>query len=288
MLDIERLKGEKIYIMGHKRPDADSIFSSILLRNILRKMGVEAEFAVVEEEYTFAQEDADLINTYIQEQPVKITRKEIPHKKWILVDHNDPIQSIGEGNIMAAIDHHIDCKKVEPCYTEEYTSTALYLYVMFKECYTFNDFEKTLIALSVITDSEYVTSSRFSEKDRQLYETLQIDLDVQALRKQYFKTTDFSKTVKENYETNYKLYEMNQQQFHRCMIKAYEKDKVHKQAYVQHLHSLEGVWLLIWCEYDTNKSYVYWKTEEAIEELQYDRITSSSVQLIQERLQNKS
>ena len=37
---------EKIYVIGHKNPDVDSVISGILMQKLLEKNGYEAEFII--------------------------------------------------------------------------------------------------------------------------------------------------------------------------------------------------------------------------------------------------
>ena len=43
---INNCKNKKIYVIGHHKPDADSIISAYILTNILKSMGIDAVFSV--------------------------------------------------------------------------------------------------------------------------------------------------------------------------------------------------------------------------------------------------
>ena len=42
-------KYNEIYIIGHKNPDADSIFSSLILENILKYFNINAKAIILED-----------------------------------------------------------------------------------------------------------------------------------------------------------------------------------------------------------------------------------------------
>lgn len=285
LFDLEYLKSlDSIYIIGHNNIDVDSYFSSYILSKILISLGVNAHFAIIDN-YIYSLDDKDLIEDYLKEKPIILNKNEIKDKNFILVDHNDTLQSINNNaNIICAIDHHIDSKKVKKCYSVEYASTLLYIYKIFKQIYKFNDYEKNLIALSVMADSEYLTSTRFKEKDKLLFDELNTNLDSGEIRKKYFKTTDFTLDIDHNIMANYKVYNIENYNVHRIILKAYEKDKNNLDLFLSKIKHNRGNWILIWNEYDTNKTLIYYKTKLVKE---YDYILTSSVIIIKDLIKNK-
>lgn len=172
---------EPIYVIGHKYPDVDSIFASYLLAKILTSKKIPSVFAVLEQEYDFCEEDKSMIQDYLPKPSVVVTNSS--NATFLLVDHNDPNQSVGDANIIGCIDHHINTKKIKNIVERECDSTLLLIYDLFKEDYQFDKKEKELIALSVIADTEYLKSSRFQECDQIIYDLLQVSLDVEELIK---------------------------------------------------------------------------------------------------------
>ncbi len=143
----------ELYVIGHNNIDSDSFFSSYLLSKILQSFGINAKQCILED-YQILEDDRGEIETFKKEDPIVLPKEEIKDKTFILVDHNDPDQSLKmNANIVLSIDHHIVTNKVKNCYSIEYTSTGLYLYDLFKEIYSFSQEEKDIIALTVITDS---------------------------------------------------------------------------------------------------------------------------------------
>ena len=153
---INNCKNKKIYVIGHHKPDADSIISAYILTNILKSMGIDAVFSVRDNNII----DNELIRDYLKEDYEVID--DYHDKDFILVDHNN-LDSIPKENVIGAIDHHRITGEVEDLIEIEYASTALLIYDLFKNKYKFSEKEKELIALTVLTDTEYLTSSRFTE-----------------------------------------------------------------------------------------------------------------------------
>lgn len=276
-------KNDEIYIIGHNSIDCDSMFSSYVLSRILNKLGYNTKFTILDD-YLYSENDIDIINNYLKEKPIILKRENIKNKKFILVDHNDLNQSIIVNNAVLAIDHHIDTKQIKNCYSIEYTSALLYIYDLFKNIYKFNNYEKDLIAISVITDSEYLTSSRFKNSDKKLYEELNTSINVDEFRNKYFKTTDFNKSIDENIKSNHKLYNIEDVVIDRVIIKAYSKDIKYVDSYLEKLNKKYLNYILIWIEYDSKKTNVY-HNNELIKT--YDYVLTSSVLIIKDLFLNK-
>ena len=279
--NLEQLKKyDEIYVIGHNNIDFDSVFSSLVLSKILKSYNINANFTILDD-YTFSDENKEIINDYLKEEPIVLNREEINNKNFILVDHNDINQSLKneDCNILFAIDHHIDCKKIKECYSLEYTSTLLYIYDIFKNIYNFNEMEKELISLSVITDSEYLTSTRFKESDKKLYDELNIQMDINKLKNKYFKTTDFTNDIDYNVKNNYKYYNIDNKEINRVILKTYNKDRKYINKYLIRINNLYNNSLFIWNEYDTLTTLVYYNNKLVKE---YNYILASSVLIIKD------
>lgn len=276
-------KCKEIYIIGHKNPDADSIFSSIILENILKSFNIDAK-AIILEDFIYSENDIEIMNEYLVNKPLVINKESLKNKNIILVDHNDPTQSTLDTsyNIVGSIDHHIESNLVFTL-SGIYTSTALYIYDLFKDIYNFNEYEKNLISLATMTDSEYLSTTRFTEKDKKLYNTLNTKLHVEEIRNKYFKTTDFNKEPLINIRNNHKVYNIENININRTMIKAYEKDNIYINNYLNTLKELDNKWFMIWNEYDTKKTYIYYENKLI---KTYDYIITSSVLILKDLIKD--
>ena len=254
---ISKCKNKEIYVLGHKNPDADSIISSYILSNVLKWLGANAQFAVLSEDYNYCKSDIKLITDYVKVKPVIVD--DVNNKLFVLVDHNN-LEGLSSENVLGAIDHHIITGEVYDTLEIEYASTCLLIYDLFKDKYEFSDDEKELIALSVLADTDYLCSSRFTEEDKKLFDELNFKLDVSDLQKKYFLVNDMNLSIEDNLKVNYKEYDKITK-IKRSLIYTYTDDyKNNISKYVEYLRD-KNEWLLIWCDFESKNTYVYFKGE---------------------------
>ena len=246
---LNKCKNKKVYVIGHHKPDVDSVFSSLLLTKILKELGFDATFAVRDENFV----DKEFIKDYLKEDYEVVD--DYSNKNFILVDHNN-LDQIPKENVLGSIDHHRITNEVEDLIEIEYASTGLLIYDLFKDLYQFTEEDKKLIALTVLSDTEFLTSSRFSEEDQKLYKELDVKLDSKELKKKYLKTTPFNLEISDNFLRDYKEYNYNGFHINRSLIKSYEDDrKKHFQEYQDHMKK-NSINLMIWCDYETLETYI--------------------------------
>jgi len=254
---IEKCKGKDVYVLGHKNPDADSIISSYILSNVLKGLGANAQFAVLSESYDYCKSDIKLITDYVSVKPVVID--DIENKLFVLVDHNN-LEGLSSEQVLGAIDHHIMTGEVYDTVEIEYASTCLLIYDLFKDKYVFSDDEKELIALSVLADTDYLCSSRFTDEDKKLFDELNFKLDVVDLQKKYFLVNDMNLSIEDNLLVNYKEYEKSTK-VKRSLIYTYTDEyKENFNKYAKYLRDKNN-WLLIWCDFEGKNTYVYFNDE---------------------------
>ncbi len=250
-------QGKKVYVVGHRNPDVDSVFSSYILTNILKSFGIEATFSVFDEQFV----DKELISDYLDCSYEIIDDYE--NKYFILVDHNN-LDGTSDEQVIGSIDHHRITGDVEDLIEIEYASTGLLIYDLFKDKYKFSNEERKLIALTVLADTDYLTSSRFSEEDKKIYDELDVLLDVLKLQKKYFKTTDFNKEIHENLKDDFKVYLRGDLTITRSFISSYSSDR--EKFYDLYVSAMKdnNIDLLIWCDYTEKVTFVHYKEDDFI------------------------
>ncbi len=279
IFDWEALKKlSHVYVIGHMHPDADSIFSSYLLSNIFCYFGVKASFSILAND-TYANDDKKLIDDFLPESPIIITESD--DKVFFLVDHNDYDQSVGNKCIIGSIDHHVYSGKVSNTFEIEYASTGLLIFDLFKDIYPFSDLEKQLVAYTVLADTEYLVSTRYRESDASLYQSLNVMIDLKNFQKKYFMTTDFNRSVEENFFQNYKKY-VRDIEINKVSFKVYREDERYLHDYLIHLKTLSGTWLFIWAYYDYPYSEVYLWQDGKLTQIIYDYTVTSAVLTIKD------
>ena len=246
---------KKVYVIGHSNPDLDSVFSSVVLTHILKDYGIDAVVAVRDDNFV----DKEFIFDYLDEEYEVV--RDYTDKFFLLVDHNS-LDGICSEQVLGAIDHHLITGEVHDIIEIEYASCGLLIYDLFCKRHSFSLKDKTLIALTVMSDTEFFTSSRYSFEDEKLYLELGVLLDTDRLQKKYFKTTDFSCGISENLYKDYKEYSYDNYFIRRSLIKSYsvDKEKYYKDYVL--VADNESIDLLIWCDYESRKTYVCYHMKE--------------------------
>lgn len=102
--DTEKASGrsEKVFVVGHKSPDTDSIASAIGYAYLMRSSGVNAVAGRAGE---INRETEYALDYFGAARPEAVSSP----KQIILIDHNEPDQSVDGleiGNIVGIVDHH--------------------------------------------------------------------------------------------------------------------------------------------------------------------------------------
>jgi manganese-dependent inorganic pyrophosphatase len=177
---------EKVYVVGHKNPDTDSISSAIVYAHLKRELGMNAEavrLGEVQNETAFALEKFGF------EAPRFIEKASNDVKHIILVDHNEKQQSvedIDDVQVIEVIDHHriANFETSDPLYfrAEPVGCTATILNKLFKE----NGVEipaniAGLMLSAIISDSLLFKSPTCTEQDIAAAKELETIAGVDAL-----------------------------------------------------------------------------------------------------------
>jgi len=96
---------DKIYVVGHKSPDTDSVTSAIAYANLKNALGMKE--AVPAAAGDINDETKFLLDYFKVAYPEKLT--DATDKKVILVDHNEMAQAVDKlamDNIVEIVDHH--------------------------------------------------------------------------------------------------------------------------------------------------------------------------------------
>ncbi len=96
---------DKIYVVGHKSPDTDSVTSAITYANLKNALGMKE--AVPAAAGDINNETKFLLDYFKVPYPEKLT--DATDKKVILVDHNEMAQAVDKlsmENIVEVVDHH--------------------------------------------------------------------------------------------------------------------------------------------------------------------------------------
>ena len=188
---------DTVYITGHRNPDADSIVSAKIMADILNDSGIKAQWVFFKGDIVDPSSKLLLENCF-DSTPLVITEEDLEGKKFLLVDHNDVLQSVEKvDRAIAAIDHHSASGQIEHLWLSDYCCTALYIYMMFRERYSFSDVQKQQIFHAVLGDSVFGRSSRYKpQKDGDGVKALGYTTDYDEYFRKYFIPTDLSNPLR--------------------------------------------------------------------------------------------
>ncbi|MCA1321751.1 manganese-dependent inorganic pyrophosphatase [Bacillus tianshenii] len=162
----------KVFVLGHKNPDTDSICSAIAYAELKKQLGVDAEPVRLGE---LNGETEYALKTFNAEVPRLIETAANEVQEVILVDHNEFQQSvsdIAQVRVLEVIDHHriANFETSDPLYyrAEPVGCTATILNKLYKE----NNVEITkevagLMLSAIISDSLLFKSPTCTEQDVQ-------------------------------------------------------------------------------------------------------------------------
>ncbi|MFE7063790.1 manganese-dependent inorganic pyrophosphatase [Sutcliffiella sp. NPDC057660] len=162
----------KVFVLGHKNPDTDSICSAIAYAELKKQLGMDAEPVRLGE---LNGETEYALKTFNAEVPRLIETAANEVQEVILVDHNEFQQSVRDINqvrVLEVIDHHriANFETSDPLYyrAEPVGCTATILNKLYKE----NNVEITkevagLMLSAIISDSLLFKSPTCTEQDVQ-------------------------------------------------------------------------------------------------------------------------
>lgn len=278
-MDFELFKKyEPIYIIGHKNPDVDSVVSTTILYNIFKSKGIVCYPCFLREEYDIDQYNLSMINDCM-DVSMKVIDKDDSYN-YVLVDHNDPIQSVGYGKrIIWGIDHHKSSKVLPNIMIGNICCCSLYIYDFFKECYDFSNEEKFMIYMASLADTLFFKGSRFSDDDSRLIDELGFDLDVNRMFKKYFIPTDLSGGMDTLFNNISKSYNYKGIKFDSLVVKTYNEYESIKQDFVKKIENRPN-FLGVWIDFDKEISYAYFNYAGEVKEFIYDFLASRAATVI--------
>ena len=168
---------DKILIFGHKNTDKDSICSSIIMENLVKKFNVNAKAVRLGN----INKETEYVLKYLKIEAPELIEKVEEGQNVILVDHNESAQSVDgrdEAKVLAVVDHHriADFKTIEPLYylAKPYGCTATILFEQYKQ----NGIEidktiGTLMLSAIISDTLLLKSPTCTEKDKEAVKELE-------------------------------------------------------------------------------------------------------------------
>lgn len=268
-------KYNNLIIIGHNNPDTDSIVSEILIVKILKSLGIESKYGILED--SIIPNRTKKYFNKIDYNPIIIKKSEINKYNYFLVDHNDVKQSIkNEKQVVGGIDHHIKTGNNE-ILIEMRCSTSLLIYKLFKNIYKFDEKDLNNIYLAVIDDTKFGISSRYYEEDKILVKEMGFDSNLSKYFDEYFIETNFSDLEKAFSENAKKEYNFDGTNITCTAIERLSDKHLNKyKEYVKKKKNFLGVWTSL-----KNPSVdMFLNYNNTFYEKHYDYLASSSQGII--------
>jgi manganese-dependent inorganic pyrophosphatase len=167
---------EKVYVIGHKSPDLDSVAAAISYANFKNQLENTKKY-IPRVAGDINNETKYLLDKFGFDVPEKL--ESAKGKKFILVDHNESAQSIDgmeEAEIVEVLDHHkVDFKYSEPIMFKVFPWGASASIIA--HCYFMKEIEidKKLAGLmlgAILVDTVITKSPTCIEKDKEIIEKL--------------------------------------------------------------------------------------------------------------------
>lgn len=269
---------EPLYIIGHKNPDIDSVVSTTVLCNIFKSKGIDSFPCFLKESYDIDEYNSKMINDCMN-LDMKIIENNDSYN-YVLVDHNDPVQSIGFGRrIIWGIDHHKSSNILSNISIRRVCSCSLFIYDYFKAYYDFSNEEKFMIYMASLADSLFFKGSRFSTEDKLLIDELGYDMNVEEMFKKYFVPTDLSEGINNLFLNVSKTYNYKGVRFDSLVVKTYNKNEYLKQDFIKKIEEKNN-FLGVWIDFDKEISYAYFNYNGELKEFIYDFLASRASTVI--------
>ena len=262
-----------IYITGHRNPDADSLVSAKIMQDILTDSGIKAQWVTWQSDKVDPS-SAMLLEGIMDRQPLVLADDEAAGKSFLLVDHNDVLQSVGDVSLaVAAVDHHSPSGQIEQLFFSDHCCTALYIYMMFRDRYNFSDLQKQQVFHAFLSDSVFGRSSRYKpDKDGHAVRQLGYSNDYDEYFKKYFVPTDLSDWPKAFAENGVKSYKYSWASMKSGYIEAMDKELMEQyKAFVQ---NFDGNFLGIWLDYSVPETFAFFKFNGQFYQYKYDCVAS--------------
>jgi len=270
-------KYEPLYIIGHKNPDVDSVVSTTILCNIFKSKGILC-YPCFLSDYKIDEYNLSMINDCMSVNMELIDNNSFYN--YVLVDHNDPVQSVGfNKKIVWGIDHHKNSGILSNIKICSHCSCSLSIYSFFKDYYSFSNEEKFMIYMASLADSLFFKGSRFSEVDMDLISELGYDLDASSLFKKYFVPTNLHSGIDKLFLNISKSYNYRGIKFDSIVVKTYNDNISLKQDFILEIKKRNN-FLGVWIDFDKEISYAYFVHDGSFKEFIYDFLASRAATII--------
>jgi len=230
----------KTYVMGHLKPDTDSVVAAMALANLYQNIdcfGYQNVEAAITEDIN--PETSFLMNKFGLQAPRIITAADLTSDdQVVLVDHNEESQrlvGLNPNQIVEIIDHHkANINFEQPIYLTFKTwgsSNTIVYYLMKQNNFVPNEKLASLMLAAILSDTVGFKSPTCTSKDKELaleLATIAKVTDLEAFTLEIFKAkSDVSKlSAEEIVKNDYKVFDFAGKKVMIDQLETVEQDKV--------------------------------------------------------------
>lgn len=267
----------KIFSIGHRSPDTDSVVSAVIASDYFNKKKIKVIPGVIG---NINKETKLVFHRFKQEIP-KSLNKAKKNEKYFLIDHGGLEQSLPElkeSDILGVIDHHqmFGLKTIEPIFyrCEPIGSTSTLLAKMFFENgWKLNKTQSSLLIAAIVSDTLNLTSKTTTFDDKKIVNQLNevACLDIKSLALDMFKAkSDISgMSLEKIVSGDYKVYDFQNKNigigvFETVSVTHFENKRSKIIEEIKNLKKNKKADLCFFAVVDIfkNKTYLYYPGEE--------------------------
>ena len=230
----------KTYVIGHLKPDTDSVVAAMALANLYQNVDCfgykNAEAGITEE---INPETSFLMNKFGLQAPNVITAANLASDdQVVLVDHNEESQrllGLDPNQIVEIVDHHkANINFEQPIYLTFKTwgsSNTIVYHMMKRNNFTPNEKLASLMLAAILSDTVGFKSPTCTAKDKEMaleLATIAKVSDLESFTLEIFKAkSDVSKlSAQEIVKNDYKVFDFAGQKVMIDQLETVEQDKV--------------------------------------------------------------
>ena len=225
---------DKIFVVGHKNPDTDSICSAIAYAEFKQMDGINAVAARAGE---INPETKFVLEHFDAEEPVLL--ESAAGKKIILVDHNEKSQAvdgIDKAEIMEIIDHHRigDIETPSPIFfhAEPVGSSATIIADFFEKAgKKLSKKTAGLLLSALLSDTVILKSATTTDKDKEVAKRLASivneDIESFGMEIKKAKSSIAGKSARDIIKQDFKIYDLSKK-IAVCQIEIVDDEEVKK------------------------------------------------------------
>lgn len=279
------LGGRSVKIIGHPRPDFDSVAAGILMNDLLRAKGIDSAFVIPDREDEYA-------HRYMPEAGYEtgdFYGSIAPSDCLFLVDHHETLFG---NTVLGCVDHHPSTRSFDyPVYINSPSSScALTVFRLLEEERIIPDRRQTHLALmSVYMDTLSLKSPKFVSSDAEWIRcvTEKYSFDTEKMNLAGYCMTDMKKSISELAYSGFKEYVFRGKRVCTSHINAVSCEDVQEklalaEKFLTGERTQRGaeLWVLIYTDPDASITELRRISSVGTDYERYNRILSRSIDIM--------